>query len=253
MKTTMTNNKLDSRYIEKTYDEFLATYQDTYSFYRWFRTPVSRFHYEQSRRALLLVLKKHYEKGLEVGGGDGVWTEFILQHVQSLDFLDISKEMIKRAQERFKNNNRLTFIQDDFLKNTLGGEQYDLLVSFRNFEYFEDKEKGMSEFSRVLRHNGELIIVTKSPEYDWKGYFNNKAFHSGQISINHLCSLLDKNGFKVIKVLPAIIGKKIGWSLLRPVYHFMQYLLLKLPRSLVPTFLLKYVSESFLVYAVKRK
>lgn len=249
----MTDQKISGDYVKKTYDEFLSTYKDTYSFYRWFRTPVSLFHYRQSKRAFLSVLKnKTYGKSLEVGGGDGVWTEFLLKHTDSIDFLDISIEMIKRAQERFKNTPQISFINTDFFKNTLPSAQYDFLLSFRNFEYFENQEKGIQEFSRLLKDKGEIIIVTKSPEYDWKGYFNNKKFHSAQISITKLSMLLEKNNFRIVRALPAIMGKKISWAPVRIVFDALQIIVLHLPQFLIPNFLFKYVSESYLIYAVKK-
>jgi ubiquinone/menaquinone biosynthesis C-methylase UbiE len=245
---------LTSDYVKESYNSFLSNYGDKYAYYRWGRTPVSRYHFTQSRRALVSVLgTQKYGNSFEVGGGDGVWTRYIIDRSDSLTFLDISKEMISRAKENLEKwSKKITYIEGDFLDNKLEDEIFDLVLSFRNFEYFSDKEKGAKEFARILKPGGKLILVTKSPEYDWYGYFRGKTLHSGQISIKRLCELIQSSGFEVERVLPAIIGKKIAWSPLRPIYNVIHIILLKMPKSVMPLYILKYFSESFLIYAVKK-
>ena len=248
----MNEHAPESAYVRDTYNAMLAKLPKGYSEFRWHDTDVSRFHWRQSRRTLLRGLAAvplKVNRALEVGGGAGAWTPFFAGRAVHMDFLDISENMLKEARVALERFSNITYAQADFLEWEPEQAAYDLIVSIRNLEYMKDKRLALMHLARGLRTGGTLIVSTKSPEFDWTGYFKGKKLHGGQISICELVALLRENGFSIVNVYPAIIGKGIRYAPLRAAWDGLQILLLRLPRFLMPVSILKYISESFLIVA----
>lgn len=246
--------RIDSKFVQDTYNSFLTTLSETYGYYRWQRTPVSRFHHAQTKRVLEYTMKKIGRKGsvLEVGGGDGEWTPLFLRYADKLDFVDISHEMIKRAQERLSSeSSTIRYIEGDILDTPLDKHVYSVIGAIRNLEYMPDKEGVLRKYFTILEDGGLLYLITKNPETDFKGYFNKKKLHSGQIKIKDLEKLLQRVGFTHIEMYPAIIGKKINYALFRYIWHIVQHICIRLPHIMVPSYFLRLFSESFLIIAKK--
>lgn len=242
----------ESSYVRDTYDAMLPTLAKGYSEFRWNDTDVSRFHYRQSRRALrrgLASVPLKVNRALEIGGGGGAWTPFFAGRAIRLDFLDISENMLKEAKIALVKFQNINYIHSDFLEWEPEPSAYDLAVSIRNIEYMKDKRAVFERVARAMQKDGLFILSTKSPDFDWKGYFKTKALHQGQIPIEELINLLRESGFEVLHVYPAIIGKLIRYAPMRFVWDCLQTMLLRLPLLLMPLFILKYISESFLVVA----
>jgi len=181
------SEKTTNQVIKETYNKLLSNPDEDYSHHRWFKEPISRYHYKQSKRSFFYVLKdSKYDQALEIGGGDGQWTKKLLAYVNHIDFYDISEGMLNRAKQKLSEHSNINFILGDFSKNELADNSYDLILSFRSFEYFDDKPKFVKDAHLLLKGKGELIIVTKSPKYDWKGYYKTKKIHSDILEIKEL-------------------------------------------------------------------
>lgn len=242
----------ESAYVRDTYDTLLARLPKGYSEFRWNDTDISRFHYRQSRRALLRGLASvpaKVSRALEVGGGAGAWTLFFAGRVAQVDFLDISENMLAEARATLAQFPRIHYVHADFLEWEPEAAAYDLIVSIRNLEYMNDKRAALARMARGLKEGGVLILSTKSPQFDWKGYFAGKVLHGGQIPVTELVTLMRESGFSVEHAYPAILGKLIRYAPMRAVWDGLQILLLRLPQAFIPLFVLKYVAESFLIVA----
>ena len=249
----MENNALTNEFVQETYNKMLADYDETYTHFRWFREPISRFHYKLSRRTFLSAMKgRSYDRALEIGGGDGEWTKVLTSHASSIDFYDISEEMLKRAKKRLADIEGITYYLGDFVKNELPDAQYDFVQLFRSFEYFDDKDKGMSELSRVLKSGGEIAMVTKSKKYDWSKYYETKRLHGGVMTVREMRALFAKHGFTVTSMKPAIVGKLLRFSFARAIFSVFHALLIHIPTALLPLTLLEYISESFVIILKKQ-
>lgn len=246
------NNNLESSYVKSYYDNFLASYDKQYSFYRWDSSPVARLHYSQTKRTLKPYLDAISGSVLEVGGGDGIWTREYVNHIQHLTFLDISKEMISRAQQELRVHvSKINYVNDDFLNNTFTSQSFDTVVSIRNLEYFTDKKKFISEVVRLLNNGGKFILVTKSPVYNMRDNAKNKKLHTAQIGIKDLLCLMRSEGLTIVSVRPAIFGKLFRFLPTRIVSSLLHKFLLVIPWRVLPLGLLSYISESFMIYAKK--
>lgn len=249
----MSKTELTNQFVKETYNKMMSEYDKGYHHFRWFREPISRYHHKQSKRSFLYALKgAQYDRALEIGGGDGEWTKILLNYVNHIDFYDISEEMIKQAKNRLKDNDNIEFFLGDFLENTLVDNSYDFILSFRSFEYFDDKNKFMRELNRLLKDKGEVILVTKSPYYDWKKYYKSKTLHSGILPIKDLIAMFKKHGFEVKLVKPAIVGKKLSWSFFRFMFDIFHHKNYWFKFNVLPLSILQYISESFIIKVVKK-
>lgn len=244
---------MDPAYVRAHYDGFFADPAVDYAYDRWERTPESKYHFAQSRRAFeRAVASLHVENALEVGCGDGVWTRLFAPHVQRLTCLDLSKEMLQRAQAKLASlPTPIVFRQGDFLENGLPAASFDAVLAFRCFEYFADPQAGLREFFRLLRPGGTLVLATKSRHFDWRGYFSKRPLHQGVADIPALRDALERAGFAVKEVYPAIVGKGLAHPFGRWIGDRLQAFL-TFARSWFPLALSRYVVESYVFVAAKR-
>lgn len=238
---------LTSQYVKDYYNKMVRKLEKDYSYFRWFDSDYSRFEFSQIKRTILKVFKdKEFGKVLEIGAGDGAWTKILLQKSQQLTALDISEEMIKKIKIKLPDISNLDFVCKDFLENNLESEQYDLIVLVHCFEYLPDKNKAIEQIHRLLKKGGYVLIVTKNPCALIFPKRKKKLLHSEQIDINLLKEKLEKQGFIVKKIFPAIFGRKLSWKLSRIVFDFLHRVCLSNFSWLIP--FKKYLSESFLIF-----
>ncbi|MFY9457354.1 MAG: class I SAM-dependent methyltransferase, partial [Candidatus Spechtbacterales bacterium] len=248
-------NPLSEEYVKKYYKKVLGKLDISYADFRWFRSDIPSYslaEYGQTKRAIQKALgARKYGSVLEVGGGDGVWTELLLDRSNFITELDISEEMLVGSQKRLGARDNIKFICDDFLENDLVSHSYDLVYAIRCFEYFFDKQRAVREMHRLLRKNGEVLIVTKNPYYVSLRRKKSRVLHSGQIGVDDLKNLLLGEGFDVLFTRPAILGKKFDWFLARVVFGVLHNLTLSPFSWIVPSIAQKYLSESIVLYAKK--
>lgn len=215
---------MKNEYAKKYYDTFLKNLPGDYKSARWFSSPASKLDYVQTRRSLKHALgSKLFDNVLEIGPGDGVWTDLIIPKAKKLTLLDQSIEMLERAKERLKDVPNITFLNQDFLQFS-PTETVDLVFAIRCFEYFEDKDKAVQKFADLLTQNGTLIIVTKNPEHAKMGKVQEQELHTGQISKEAMVSLLKNHGFEVEKVLSATWRLKAKFALLRVIFNLFHHI-----------------------------
>ncbi len=248
-------NNLSGEYVGQYYDNFLSTLGTFHSDHRWFEGPVNLIHFNQTKKTLLTFFNTvSCEKVFEVGGGDGIWTLLYINVCENLYYLDISFQMLEQAKKRLAESiSKISFNQGDFLNNTLEDNIFDTCISIRNFEYFVDKRKFLSEMHRILKEKGNLLLVTKSRDYNAHTNLKEKTLHSKQVSVREVITLLKESGFEILNVKPAIFGKLFRFRFARFISNILHQVLLLIPWKLLPLFLLGFVSESFQIHAQKKK
>lgn len=246
--------QLSGEYVGQYYDSFLSKLGTYHSDHRWFEGPVNLAHYEQTKKTLERGFSKiDLGKVFEVGGGDGIWTMLYVEKCSKIFYLDVSLEMLGQAKKRLAQfENKIEYSQGDFLENNFPDTVCNTFVSIRNFEYFVDKKKFLSEVNRLLIKGGSFLLVTKSLHYNVHTQLKSKVLHSKQISISEVISLLKEEGFDIIDVKPAIFGKLLRLKFMRSLSKQIHSVLLSLPWKILPIRLLGFLSESFYIYAKKK-
>jgi len=217
------NRKDESSEIVKNYyNETLRGLPTDYISWRWGETEIKRSHYKQTERTILRVceLMKGCKSVLEVGCGPAVWTPYYIDHVTDLTLLDISEEMLSRAQDRLKAYDRVTYRCGDFAKiESLPRGQYDAILSVRAFEYMENKPHIIEKCFSLLRPGGRLYIITKNREWcDLKRELRSREMNLssthpvGEVIQNNVVSWRDilswftQAGFVQTEANPVILG-----------------------------------------------
>jgi len=244
---------LTNKYVKEYYNKYLKQLSGEYSVNRWFSSKAAQFDYKQTRRALLHAIKnRRFGRVLEVGPGDGTWTEIIAPRVDLIHVIDQSEEMIDRAKKRLASFKNITYEVQDFLKQSVQNERYDAIFSIRCFEYFQDKQAAIKKMYDLLNPNGKLIIVTKNPKYFSMRAKRFKLLHSAQIDWKDMIILLKENGFSVESVYPAIFRWKSKHLIPRIIFDLLHRLLVVSEGRLTFGKLFTYATESYIYAATKK-
>ena len=216
---------MSNEYAKNYYDNFLTQLPSDYMSARWFSSPATQLDYNQTNHVLSSIMDSlESETTLEVGPGDGVWTNLLIPKTKKLTLLDQSVEMIKRAKERLeKKTDKITFINNDFLQYETT-DRYDLIFAIRCFEYFEDKEIAMAKFASLLKAGGRVVVVTKNPEHIRMSEVQSRDLHRGQISQADMEALFKKHGFSLERTMSATWRCKASNLIMRSVFRALHWL-----------------------------
>ncbi|MDP9840706.1 SAM-dependent methyltransferase [Neorhizobium huautlense] len=122
---------------------------------------------------------------VDVASGEGFGSDMLASRAKSVIGIDLSAEAIAHAQGRYTRPN-LRFQVGDAAAIDLPDSSADVIVSFETIEHIDNQEGAISEFFRVLREDGVLIISSPDIEtYSIRQKYDN-PFHKKE---------LDREGF----------------------------------------------------------
>lgn len=101
----------------------------------------------------------------EIGCGTGLFTDKIIKKIPNsrLMLVDISKNMIEYAKERYCKNEKITYLNIDAEKY-ISEKKYDLVVSNAVFQWFENLDNATSNINKSIKNNGKLYFSTFAEE-----------------------------------------------------------------------------------------
>ena len=175
---------------------------------------------------------------LDLGCGTGNLTERILKHYPEaeIDALDISEDILKESQKRFKDKPNVRYIQADFQKMHLPPGSYDLVLSSIAIHHIQDQEKAVlyREIFQALSTDGLFIFADQtrgitediyqkhifrwkeeafklgSTQENWDMWMAHQDAHDFHTPVNWHLKQLELAGFKELDV----IWKNIMWAIL---------------------------------------
>jgi len=100
---------------------------------------------------------------LEVGCGNGWFSHYCSQHVDSVIGIDVNMLELQQAVEVFKREN-LSFYYWDIFNSEGINKHFDLIVLNAVVQYFPDFNELMSRLKKLLNKNGEIHLLD-SPFY----------------------------------------------------------------------------------------
>ncbi|NVM22637.1 MAG: methyltransferase [Desulfobacterales bacterium] len=100
------------------------------------------------------------ERILEIGCGTGGLTELLLEHfpAAAIDAIDVSREMIDRAQERLSSHDRVRWFVSD-LRTYETTVSYPLIASSSSMHWISPVEDGLTLVADLLDAGGELLAA----------------------------------------------------------------------------------------------
>ena len=121
---------------------------------------------------------KKYPDILEIACGTGRVTAHLARSVKhdTLTATDLNPDMITIAKDVVKDVT-VKWMPADAMQLPFEDDSFDLVVMQFGIMFFPDKEKGLKEAYRVLRHGGKLIFST------WNKVETVKAIHEGRVVI----------------------------------------------------------------------
>ncbi len=133
---------------------------------------------EHMQRYLSIIDLVRGKVVLDIACGEGYGTHIISKYAEKVYGMDISKEAIDNANNKYVEKN-LSFCESSVDSINLNDNSLDVVVSFETIEHLNEElqEKFMLEVKRVLKKEGILIISSPNKEiYSDKFNYTNK-FH----------------------------------------------------------------------------
>ena len=103
----------------------------------------------------------------DAGCGPGEYSNILLDRGAEVTAIDYSDEMIRLTNERTEGKVRTVKANLNFSLYFLKDDEFDIIVSSLTIHYIRDLRNLFSEFNRVLKVNGELIVSTHHPFLDY--------------------------------------------------------------------------------------
>lgn len=156
---------------------------------------------------------------LDAACGSGYGASFLADKVRSVDGVDVDPSAIDFARTTYKQSN-LTYHCAD-LQSTLpfSNETFDAITSFETLEHVSDQTKMTSEFHRVLKPGGILVISTPDRRASERIGLDNH-FHVAELSKREFVELLSRS-FTVEQLFGHGDGKPVAthW---RAIHQFLK-------------------------------
>jgi ubiquinone/menaquinone biosynthesis C-methylase UbiE len=157
--------------------------------------------------AALAVLDQRHNKILDVGCGTGLMSARLAARGCQVVGVDISAAMLRRAQRCTSPG--LQFVHGDAEKLPVQDASFDAVVNLLSFHHYPNPSRAASEFRRVLRPGGRLVLVAfdRTSRYITLTQKTNcltkrVAGQSWQKTCAEIASLLRHAGFTRIEIKP---------------------------------------------------
>jgi len=141
---------------------------------------------------------------LEVGMGNGFFIKDVLISANQVQYTgcDFSPEMVQEAKIRnaeYLKSGQVTLVESNVEKMPFSAKAFDKAFTINTLHFWEDKNKVLSEFNRVLKPSGILLISIR-PKHLMVTYpftpYGFKLYTKNEVEI-----ILESNHFKVINII----------------------------------------------------
>jgi len=163
----------------------------------WFETPLGKKIFESEKSCIEKLINKVEDKfAVDLGIGTGLFTKILREKGYKVIGIDISDEMLKIAKNR-----GFEVIKHDLNEPLpFNDESFDFVFSMTSIEFLKNPENLFEEVKRVLKKDGEFLLITLNSLSLWafvrrvKGLFiKNYVFKKGRFySPNKLRKFFDE-------------------------------------------------------------
>jgi len=135
---------------------------------------------------------------IDAACGSGYGCPTLLQRSKHLTGIDISKQNIELAMQRYYRHGLDYKIVDMEGELPFEDSLFDTVVSLETIEHIKNVENLMHSFNRILKRKGRLILATpngKNTSPLGRSHYN--PFHKKEFSKQELINLVKENEFKI--------------------------------------------------------
>lgn len=104
---------------------------------------------------------------LDIGCGTGEFERLVLleQPTQAIVGIDLAEQMLGLAQQKCRDYPQVSFQKASVAALPFADRSFDLVVSASAFHYFDDPIVALLEMKRVLKPDGEIVILDWCKDY----------------------------------------------------------------------------------------
>jgi ubiquinone/menaquinone biosynthesis C-methylase UbiE len=184
-------------------------------------------------RSVSLLKQNHFTNIVDLGAGTGLLTKVLYEMFPKAQYtlIDISKDMLKIAKERFNGLDNFTLLEHDYVQN-IPVQNADLISSALSIHHLEHTEKSTlyKHIYSKLNTNGVFInldqFIAKSEKINnaynewWLNYIDNSGIQSDEKEAWLQRKTLDKENTidETVQLL-----EKSGFTHVECIYHFMKF------------------------------
>lgn len=218
---------------------------------------VNEYIHNWTTKQILQSLPKSKKiKVLDLGSGYGRLSEEILLYNKyaKTTGIDIASGYVKMYNSKLKPRGKS--YTGDIKKLPFKDSSFDFVFSVTTLMYViseKDQNKAVSEIFRVLKKNGEFVIIEPNPQGQLIATLGRRSKNSTSYSPQGMIDLIESNGGRVValtgvpfftfSLLPMFLLSKINHSLVRVSLIIVSYLdRLELPKS-VPSLYNSYLGK----------
>lgn len=134
----------------------------------------------------------------DIGSGTGIFSKFLLPYVKTVYAVEPNKEMREAAEKILNGNSNFFSVEGISVNTNLPDNHFDVVVAAQAFHWF-DVPKTKIEFQRILKRNGNVILVWNSRKSGLVPFLDDYEkmlidYATDYISVNH--KNIDEKVFK---------------------------------------------------------
>lgn len=156
-------------------DKIIAAYETMAEIYHALIDHKPHNAYYDRPNTLALITEPQGRYILDAACGPGKYAELLMAAGAMVTGFDISAKMVQFAKER--NKNKGIFFVHDLTQPLLmlQDASFDVVLCALALHYIQDWNNTISEFFRVLKPGGQLVISIEHPFFEF-GYFKSKKY-----------------------------------------------------------------------------
>jgi ubiquinone/menaquinone biosynthesis C-methylase UbiE len=147
------------------------------------------------------------QKVLDIGSGTGILIPFLLEAVGSsghVTAVDFAEQMVEICKTKYADRSNLTVMVQSAENLQLSDGSFDAVTCFGLFPHLENKDLALTQFNRVLKRGGKLIIAHALSSQEIRSHHHNAAVvvaHDELPSLQEMCKMLRKAGFENVEII----------------------------------------------------
>jgi len=141
---------------------------------------------------------KKGDKILDMGIGTGRFASLLAKKGASIEGIDISEKMIKRAKKKLKEKSANFTLADAGEHIPFGDNSFNYIICIRVLKYIVPWKKTVKEASRVLKRNG--IFILEIPNLYSVQFFGLRKANYFLFNFNNVKNTLKQFKFEIIKL-----------------------------------------------------